>query len=109
MIDLHSKTYGLVSLGCDKNRVDAEKLLASISARGMQIPDDVSKAQVLIINTCAFLNEARKEAIETVLEFSAYKSGNLEKIVVTGCLPQKYSAETFPELSEAVVFVGTED
>ena len=109
MIDLHSKTYGLVSLGCDKNRVDAEKLLASISARGMQITDDVSKAQVLIINTCAFLNEARKEAIETVLEFSAYKSGNLEKIVVTGCLPQKYSAETFPELTEADVFLGTED
>ena len=109
MTDLTDKVFGLISLGCDKNRVDAEKLLALIASRGMKITEDISKAQVLIVNTCAFLNEARKEAIETVLECSAYKSGNLEKIVVTGCLPQKYSGETFPELIEADVFLGTED
>ncbi len=63
----------------------------------------------MIINTCAFLNEARKEAIDTILEYSSYKSENLEKIVVTGCLPQKYISEIFDELIEADVFLGTED
>ena len=109
MTDLSKKVFGLVSLGCDKNRVDAEKLLAEISARGCVITNDASKAQVLIINTCAFLNDARKESIETILEFSALKSENLEKIVVTGCLPQKYSKETFPALTEGDVFLGTRD
>ena len=106
---MRGKVFGLISLGCDKNRVDAEKLLAAISSRGFKITDDINKAQVLIINTCAFLNEARKEAIDTILEYSSYKSENLEKIVVTGCLPQKYISEIFDELVEADVFLGTED
>ncbi len=109
MIDLKSKKYGIISLGCDKNRVDIEKLLAIIKANGCEITDEATGAQVLVINTCAFLNEARKEAVDTVLEFSSLKSKNLEKIVVTGCLPQKYVAETFPALIEADVFLGTDD
>ena len=109
MIDLKSKKYGIISLGCDKNRVDIEKLLAIIKANGCEITDEATDAQVLVINTCAFLNEARKEAVDTVLEFSSLKSKNLEKIVVTGCLPQKYVAETFPALIEADVFLGTDD
>ena len=109
MIDLKSKKYGIISLGCDKNRVDIEKLLAIIKANGCEITDEATDAQVLVINTCAFLNEARKEAVDTVLEFSSLKSKNLEKIVVTGCLPQKYVAETFPALKEADVFLGTDD
>lgn len=109
MTDFKNKVFGLVSLGCDKNRVDAEKLLALISARGYKISNDPSMANVLIVNTCAFLNEARKEAVETVLEYSAYKSGNLEKLVVTGCFPQKYAGEAFPALTEADVFLGTND
>ena len=76
---------------------------------GCEITDEATDAQVLVINTCAFLNEARKEAVDTVLEFSSLKSKNLEKIVVTGCLPQKYVAETFPALIEADVFLGTDD
>lgn len=109
MTDLKAKKYGIISLGCDKNRVDAEKLLAILKANGCEIVCDANDAQVLIINTCAFLNEARKEAIETVLEFSGLKSANLEKIVVTGCLPQKYIGETFSALTEADVFLGTDD
>ena len=109
MIDLKSKKYGIISLGCDKNRVDIEKLLAIIKANGCEITDEATDAQVLVINTCAFLNEARKEAVDTVLELSSLKSKNLEKIVVTGCLPQKYVAETFPALIEADVFLGTDD
>lgn len=109
MIDYSQKKFGVISLGCDKNRVDAEKLLYLIKSRGGVLTDDVQNANILIINTCAFLNEARKEAIETILDCAKYKSGVLEKIVVTGCLPQKYAGETFPELTEADVFLGTED
>ena len=94
---------------CDKNRVDSEKLLSIIKSSGCEITDDINAVQVLIVNTCAFLNSARKEAIETVIDFAAYKSENLEKLVVTGCLPQKFSNETFPALTEADVFLGTND
>ena len=109
MIDFTQKKFGVISLGCDKNRVDTEKLLSIIRGRGCQITDDISAAHIIVVNTCAFLNESRREAIETVLECSAYRSTNLEKIVVTGCLPQKYIGETFAELTEADVFLGTFD
>ena len=59
------KKYGMISLGCDKNRVDGERILGVIRARGGEITDDPSEAQVLIVNTCAFLGAARQEAIET--------------------------------------------
>lgn len=91
MTDFKSKKFGVISLGCDKNRVDTEKLLSYIKSAGCALTDDISEANILIVNTCAFLNEARKEAIETVLDGAAYKSGNLEKLVVSGCLPQKLS------------------
>ena len=100
---LKRKTFGVISLGCDKNRVDTEKMLAMVRERGYSITDDPEKAQVLIVNTCGFLESARTEAIETVLEFSEYKSRNLEKIVVSGCLPQKFISELFAPLTEADV------
>ncbi len=103
------KVFGMISLGCDKNRVDAERLLGEIKAHGCRITDDPSEAQILIVNTCAFLNSARKEAIETVLEGNRYRSGKLEKIVVSGCLPQKFIGELYPELTEADVFLGISD
>lgn len=109
MIDYTQKKFGVISLGCDKNRVDSEKLLSIIKNGGGKLTDDISKANVLVVNTCAFLNESRKEAIETILDCAAYKDGNLEKLVVTGCLPQKYVQETFPSLTEADVFLGTND
>ena len=91
MTDYSHKKFGLISLGCDKNRVDAEKLLAQIVARGCEITNDISGAQVLIINTCSFLEDARREAIDTIIECASYKqSGGLEQLVVTGCLPQKF-------------------
>ena len=108
-IDFTRKKFGMISLGCDKNRVDSEKLLAIIKDRGCTVISDPEEINVLIVNTCAFLNASRKEAIETVIECAAYKSANLEKIVVTGCLPQKFIDETFDALTEADVFLGTED
>lgn len=103
------KTFGMILLGCDKNRVDGERILGEIKAHGCPVTDDLSEAQILVVNTCAFLNAARKEAIETVLEGNAYRSGKLEKIVVSGCLPEKFIGELFPELTEGDVFLGIDD
>ena len=106
---LTNKLFGVISLGCDKNRVDSEKLLALIKNKGCKTTDDLSKAQIVIINTCAFLQSAREEAIETILECAPFKSDCLEKIVVTGCLPQKFIGELFEPLTEADVFLGITD
>ena len=99
----------MISLGCDKNRVDGERLLGEIKRRGCEIVNDLSEAEVLIVNTCAFLNAAREESINAVLEGNSYRGGKLEKIVVSGCLPQKYVEELFPALTEADVFLGISD
>lgn len=109
MTDFTRKKFGVISLGCDKNRVDTEKLLSVIRSQGCDITDDIEEANVIIVNTCAFLNEARKESIETVLECAAHRGGNLEKLVVSGCLPQKYAGELYTQLTEADVFLGIDD
>ena len=106
---LTEKLFGVISLGCDKNRVDSEKLIGLIKDKGCRLTDDLSKAQIVIINTCAFLESARTEAIETILDCADYKNGLLEKIVVTGCLPEKFIGELFEPLVEADVFLGITD
>ena len=106
---LSQKTFGVISLGCDKNRVDTEKLLGLIKAKNYKLTDDLSKAQIVVVNTCAFLQSAREEAIETILECADYKCGSLEKIVVTGCLPQKFIGELYEPLTEVDVFLGIND
>ena len=106
---LSKKLFGVISLGCDKNRVDSEKLLGLIKDKGCRLTDDLSKAQIVIVNTCAFLQSAREEAIETILECADYKGGNLEKLVVTGCLPQKFIDELYQPLQEVDVFLGIND
>ena len=65
---LENKKFGLISLGCDKNRVDAERLLGEIKSRGYAVTDEMEDANILIVNTCAFLQSAREEALDTVLE-----------------------------------------
>lgn len=106
---LQNKKFGVISLGCDKNRVDSEKLLGLLRGRGCTVTNQLSEAQILIVNTCAFLNSAREEAIETVLDSARYKDGALEKLVVTGCLPEKFIDELFDVLDEADVFLGIND
>lgn len=109
MIDFSRKKFGLISLGCDKNRVDSEKLLSIIKSGGGAVTDDIDEAHILIVNTCAFLSESRKEAIETIIDCASRKNRNLEKLVVTGCLPQKYIGELYKSLTEADVFLGIND
>ena len=106
---LEKKVFGMISLGCDKNRVDAERLLGLIRERGYAVTSDAAEANILIVNTCSFLEAARKEAIETVLDCNACRGGKLEKIVVSGCLPQKFIGELFPALTEGDVFLGCND
>lgn len=106
---LNDKLFYIVSLGCDKNRVDSEKLMGLLASHGCSLTDDMNEAQIIIVNTCAFLNSARKEAIDAVLACNAYRGGNLEKLVVTGCLPQKFADDLYGELTEADVFLGTND
>lgn len=102
------KKIGVISLGCDKNRVDTEKMLAILGAEN--ITNDVSEAEVLIVNSCAFLESARKEALEAVFECDSYRQdGKLEKLILTGCLPQKFIGELFEELTEVDAFLGTAD
>lgn len=106
---LSNKRFGVVSLGCDKNRVDSEKLLGLIQKRGYSITNDLSQAHIVIINTCSFLQTAREEAIQTILDCAEYKRNGLEKIVVSGCLPQKFIGELYAPLTEADVFLGIND
>lgn len=99
-----------MSLGCDKNRVDTEVMLRKLVDGGYEVTAEPSEAQVIIVNTCAFLESARKEAIETLLEMAQYKSnGVCQKVIVTGCLGQKYGDELYAEMDEVDAVVGTYD
>lgn len=101
---------GVVSLGCDKNRVDTEVMLSNLAKGGYQITADPQEADVIIVNTCAFLESARREAIQTALEMSGYKtSGKCQKVIITGCLGEKFGEEVFKELHEVDAVLGTQD
>ena len=100
---------GMVSLGCDKNRVDAEQMLGILSNSNFNIVNDESKADVIIINTCGFIETAKQESINTILELSKNKkNGKCKGLIATGCLAERYSNELLSEIPEldAVVGVG---
>ena len=102
------ETVCLVSLGCPKNLVDSEVLLGLLSKAGYPLTTDPLKAQVIIVNTCSFIEEATKEAIETILHYTRYKkTGQCQRLVVSGCLPQRYGKALEKELPEVDCFVGT--
>ncbi len=103
------KTFYIDLLGCDKNRVDGERLLGEIERHGCRITEDPEEAEVIIINTCAFLNAAREESINSILAHGRLKEGKLEKLVVAGCLPEKFLAELQKGLPEVDVFLGVKD
>ncbi len=108
MQKIYDKKIGVVSLGCDKNRVDTEKMLYFLSQRHA-LTTDYDNADIIVINTCAFLESARKEAIEEILLAILKKQNGLEKIIVTGCLPQKFIAEIKDELVEVDAFLGVSE
>lgn len=89
-----------ISLGCDKNLVDSEKLLASFYDNGYEITDEEAEAEIIVINTCCFIHDAKQESIDAILEAASYKEDNLKYLVVTGCLATRYANEISEEIPE---------
>ena len=100
---------GVVSLGCPKNLVDSETMLGLIHEENYEITNDPSEAEIIIVNTCGFIESAKEESINTILKMAEYKkSGSCKYIIVTGCLSQRYAEELFNELPEADAIAGVE-
>jgi ribosomal protein S12 methylthiotransferase len=104
------RTIHFVSLGCAKNRVDTEVMLGVSDQSGMTIVQDPAQADVIVVNTCGFIGPAKEESIQTILEMGAYKErGTCKKLVVAGCLSQRYPDELASELPEVDHFLGSSD
>ena len=104
-----TKKVGFVSLGCAKNLTDTETMLGVLTDSGYEITADVSEADVLVVNTCAFIDSAKEESIEAILEMASYKKQKCELLVVTGCLAQRYREDIEKELDEVDIILGTPD
>lgn len=97
---------GFVSLGCSKNLVDTEMMIGYYKEKGYEIVNNPKDAEVIVINTCGFIESAKKEAIDTILEMAEYKrNGNCKKLIVTGCLVERYKDELEKEIPEVDLFV----
>ncbi|KYM42915.1 30S ribosomal protein S12 methylthiotransferase RimO [Fusobacterium necrophorum] len=100
--------FAFISLGCSKNLVDSENLTGIlVNRKGFQLTNDIEEADMVLINTCGFIGDAKKESIETILEVAEYKQQNLKKIVVCGCLAQRYAEELLQEIPEIDAVIGT--
>lgn len=100
---------GIVSLGCPKNRVDTENMLGILGEQGYEIVTEPGDADVIIVNTCAFIDSAKEESISTILEMAEYKNKRCKKLIVAGCLAERYHEEIKTELPEVDAIVGTGD
>lgn len=102
-----TKKIGMISLGCPKNQVDAEIMLSKLQNGGFEIVNDPMEADVVIVNTCGFIEDAKRESIENILDMISYKEDceNL-KVLVTGCLAQRYQSEIFKEIPETDAVIG---
>lgn len=97
-----------ISLGCDKNLVDSEIMLKLLEEKGYQFTDDETEADVIVINTCCFIGDAKEESVNTILEMAEYrKSGSCRALIVTGCLAQRYQKEILDEIEEVDAVLGT--
>jgi ribosomal protein S12 methylthiotransferase len=97
-----------VSLGCDKNLVDSEEMLGLVRERGYAITDDEAQADIIVVNTCCFINDAKEESVNTILEMAELKkTGSLKALIVTGCMAQRYKEEILEEITEVDAVVGT--
>ncbi|GIX06299.1 MAG: ribosomal protein S12 methylthiotransferase RimO [Candidatus Poribacteria bacterium] len=105
-----SKRIHVVTLGCPKNTVDSEEMMGLLRARGHLVGDALEEADVYIVNTCAFIDAAKEESVEAILELAQLKSEHPEKrLIVAGCLAQRYAQELAQELPEVDAFVGTSE
>jgi len=98
---------GIITLGCDKNTVDSERYLAQLSDYSAVYTPNLGEAEVIIVNTCGFIGEAKKESIDTIFELAALKEhGACKSLVVTGCLSQRYPTELAVQMPEVDHFLG---
>ncbi len=108
--DMQMSKIGVISLGCSKNRVDTERMLGLLEAAGHTVVSEPAQAEVLIVNTCGFIEPAKQESIDTILEMAAYKDrGSCQTLVVTGCLSERYREELKKELPEVDLFLGVRE
>ena len=96
-----------ISLGCDKNLVDSEMMMGLLHDRGYEFTDNEEEADIIVINTCGFINDAKEESINTILEMAKYKENDLKALIVAGCLVERYKNEILQELPEIDAIVGT--
>ena len=97
-----------ISLGCDKNLADSEEMLGMLVENGYEITNDESEAEAIVINTCAFIHDAKEESVNSILEMAQYKeTGKLKALLVTGCLAQRYQKEIIKEIPEVDAVLGT--
>ena len=97
-----------ISLGCDKNLTDTEVMLGLLASRGYEMTDDECEADIIVINTCCFIHDAKEESIQNILEMAEYKKeGSLKALIVTGCLAQRYRQEILDEIPEVDAVLGT--
>ena len=102
---------GLISLGCDKNRVDSEVMLTYLRDAGYKFTSDAANADILIVNTCGFISDARSESMEAINELSEYRKdpkARCKRLIVTGCMPQKWSNNMREEFPEVDIFLGVD-
>ncbi len=97
-----------ISLGCDKNLVDSEVMLGLLDSRGYTMTDDETEADIIVVNTCCFIHDAKEESIQNILEMAEYrKEGNAKALIVTGCLAERYKQEIIDEIPEVDALLGT--
>ncbi len=97
-----------ISLGCDKNLVDSENMLGILNENGYRITSEEQEAEIIIVNTCCFIHDAKEESINTILEMAEYKkTGSLKALIVTGCLAERYKEEILKEIPEVDALLGT--
>ncbi len=107
-VKMKNKKILFISLGCDKNLVDSEVMLGILADRGFEMTDTEDDADIIIINTCCFINDAKEESINTILEMADYKkTGPCKALIVTGCLAQRYKQEIVDEIPEVDAVIGT--
>ncbi len=101
---------GFISLGCPKNLVDSEVMMGQLAARGHELTVQPEEADVLVVNTCSFIDPAKKESVDTILEMAEYKkTGRAKRLIVAGCLVERYRGEIEKDMPEVDALIGTNE
>src|SRR5438552_708072 len=101
---------GFVSLGCPKNLVDTEVMMGQLTAHGHELTPDPAEADVIVVNTCSFIDPAKQESVDTILEMAKYKrTGNAKKLVVAGCMVERYRADIQKNIPDVDAVIGTNE